>query len=119
MNDDWESHVFSPKELAELRRLTDTLSVQINSETTAISDGPEYLQVTALVPMDSAITLVTQLWEVLETERDHVDTFFTMMGRGILWQYMTEFPDADIDAEIASYFLDDWNPDDDDSIEFY
>ena len=118
MADDWESHVFSEKELAELRKLTDSISVHVPYASTA-DTVPEYLQVTALVPMDNAITLVTQLWQIMETGQDHVDAFFTMMGRGLLWQYMTEFPDADVPAEIVSYFLDDWDADNDDSIEFY
>lgn len=115
--DDW-GDVFNDKELAELNEMFSNISMQIETDG---DDRNEYLQVTILAPIDRVDSLVTEMFRVTQTMQvgPELDEFMNMFCRGMLWQFMVERPDTDVDDAIVEHYLGDWKPGDDDDIEFY
>ena len=112
-------NVFSSKEWSELEAMFNEVTIQMG-DTEKDSDN-EFLQVTILAPIDKVDAMIADIYRVTETVDvgEELEAFLMMFCRGMLWQFMVERPNVQIDPDIMSHYLDGWEADDDDTIEFY
>jgi len=118
--DDW-AHVFTEKELAELDEMFGEILLQVEPDLDDDGGPTEFLQVTMLAPIGNIVPLVTEIYNTMHETKleDNIESFLMMLARGCLWQYKQECPDGpQVDDDVEQFFMEDWDADEDDSIEF-
>lgn len=120
-DNEWYKMAFNDKELAELDKTFGQIVEEESDDTDMVT---EYLQVTAMVPVERLKALGTDVHKLCcGALGKEIRAFLTLLMQGLLYEWLCDQPGGELadDPEmdiLLEYFLTDFDPNNQDNIEF-